>query len=196
MNRNWTMTLTGAAIAVAAPWAMAHPGHDAGPALAAGLAHPFTGWDHLLAMAAVGLWATQLGGRARWIVPVSFLGAMVAGGWMAASDVTLRLADQGVLASVLVLGLLVATAARLPLAWAAGVGGLFAVFHGYAHVAEMRPDDSLAGYALGFVIATAMLLGIGLAVGAVLQSVRLTVMMRVCGGVVALGAIALWVTAS
>jgi urease accessory protein len=106
------------------------------------------------------------------------------------------LADQGILVSVLLLGLLVATAARLPLAWAAGIAGCFAVFHGYAHVAEMHPGDSLPAYGLGFLIATAMLLGVGLAIGAVLQSVKLPVIMRVCGGVVALGAIALWVTAS
>jgi urease accessory protein len=197
MNRNWTMTYAAAAATAAmAPWALAHPGHDGGPASAAGFAHPFTGWDHFLAMAAVGLWAIQLGGRARSIVPASFLAAMFVGGWMAASDVTLRLADQGILVSVLLLGLLVATAARLPLAWAAGIAGCFAVFHGYAHVAEMHPGDSLPAYGLGFLIATAMLLGVGLAIGAVLQSVKLPVIMRVCGGVVALGAIALWVTAS
>jgi hydrogenase/urease accessory protein HupE len=60
----------------------------------------------------------------------------------------------------------------------------------------MHPGDSLPAYGLGFLIATAMLLGVGLAIGAVLQSVKLPVIMRVCGGVVALGAIALWVTAS
>src|SRR5258706_1221304 len=60
--------------------ASAHPGHDSGPVGAAGFAHPLTGWDHLLAMIAVGLWATQLGGKARWIVPASFVTAMLIGG--------------------------------------------------------------------------------------------------------------------
>jgi urease accessory protein len=176
--------------------ASAHPGHDTGPAGAAGFAHPFTGWDHLLAMVAVGLWATQLGGKARWIVPSSFLAAMLLGGAMAASDMTLRLADQGILVSVLVLGLLVAVAARLPLAWAAGIAGLFAICHGYAHVAEMRQGDSLFAYGAGFIIATGTLLAGGLGLGGLLQTIKLPIVMRVCGGVVALGAIALWITAS
>jgi urease accessory protein len=176
--------------------ASAHPGHDSGPAGAAGFAHPFTGWDHLLAMVAVGLWATQLGGKARWIVPSSFLAAMLLGGAMAASDMTLRLADQGILVSVLVLGLLVAVAARLPLAWAAGIVGLFAICHGYAHVAEMRQGDSLFAYSAGFLVATGMLLAGGLGLGGLLQTIKLPIVMRVCGGVVALGAIALWITAS
>lgn len=52
------------------PLAQAHPGH--GPAgFVTGFIHPLTGWDHLMAMLAVGLWASQLGGRARWALPAS-----------------------------------------------------------------------------------------------------------------------------
>lgn len=196
MKRQVAWMAAGAVLLLSGGVASAHPGHDTGPASAAGFAHSFTGWDHLLAMTAVGLWAMQMGGRAKWIVPVSFLTAMILGGWMAASEMTLRLADQGILASVLVLGLLVAVAARLPLAWAAAIVGVFAVCHGYAHVAEMRSGDSLVAYGAGFVIATGILLAGGLALGALLQRIRLPIVMRVCGGVVALGAIALWITAS
>jgi urease accessory protein len=188
------MSAAVAVLVLTAGVASAHPGHDTGPAGAAGFAHPFTGWDHLLAMVAVGLWATQLGGKARWIVPASFLAAMLLGGAMAASDMTLRLADQGILASVLVLGVMVAIAARLPIGVAAAIVGLFAIFHGYAHVAEMPPGNSLGAYAPGFMLATALLLAAGLAIGMLFQTIKLPVLMRICGGAVAIGAVALWVT--
>jgi urease accessory protein len=176
--------------------AFAHPGHDTGPAGAAGFAHPFSGWDHLLAMIAVGLWATQLGGRAKWLVPASFLAAMLLGGALAAADVTVRLAEQGVLTSVLVLGVLVAIAARLPLAAAAAIVGLFAIFHGYAHVSDMRPRDALSAYAPGFLLSTALLNLAGLGLGTLLQKAHLNVLTRICGGVVAIAAVALWITAA
>ena len=50
-----------------------------------------------------------------------------------------------------------------------GLVGLFAIFHGHAHGAEMPMDVSAAGYGAGFLIATALLhatgIGIGLSLG-------------------------------
>src|SRR4051812_46979770 len=127
---------------LAAPLAWAHPGQDGGGASVAGFMHPLSGWDHLLAMIAVGLWAAQLGGRARWLVPVSFVSAMALGGALAAAGIHLAMAEEGILASVLVLGALIAAAPRVVVPVACVIVGLFAVFHGYAHGVELRRGDS------------------------------------------------------
>jgi urease accessory protein len=171
--------------------ASAHPGHDTSSA-ASGFAHPFTGYDHLLAMLAVGLWSAQLGKRAIWILPASFLLAMCAGGALAATGMHLPIADQGILTSVLVLGILIATTARLPLALALTIVALFAVCHGFAHIAEMKPGASRFAYGSGFLLATASLHIAGLFIGSLLQKYKLPNLTRACGAVVACSAIALW----
>ncbi len=135
--------------------AYAHPGHADG--LAHGLAHPFGGLDHLVAMVAVGLWAAQLGGRAALLMPLSFVAALAVGGLLGVAGIALPYVETGILLSLLALGLLVAAAARLPLALGAGIVGVFALFHGYAHGAEMSPGASALAYALGFTMASAFL---------------------------------------
>lgn len=152
--------------------AFAHPGHDGehGGGLtwdfAGGFGHPLGGLDHLLAMVAVGLWAAQLGGRARWALPAAFLTALAAGAALGASGGVFGGLEQGIAASVLVLGLLVVTAARLPLAAGVILSAVFALFHGVAHGAEMPAAASGAAYGLGFLAATALLHAAGLGLGA------------------------------
>ncbi|EIP97466.1 hydrogenase/urease accessory protein [Opitutaceae bacterium TAV1] len=169
--------------------AQAHPGHDGGHELTwdfgGGFAHPFTGWDHLLAMTAVGLWAAILGGRARWLVPSAFVGLMVTGAVVAISGFVIPGVEQGIAASLLALGLLIAFAVRLPVAAGMAVTGLFAIFHGMAHGAEMPASASAFSYASGFVVATVILHAAGLALGMALQ--KQTVIARVAGGLVAAG---------
>lgn len=165
-----SLALTVSALVFAAT-AHAHPGHDGdhGGGLVwdftGGFGHPIGGLDHLLAMVAVGLWAAQLGGRARWAVPAAFLGALAAGAALGAGGLAFGGVEQGIAASVLVLGLLVVTAARLPLAAGMAVAAVFAVFHGVAHGAEMPADASGAAYGLGFLAATALLHTAGLGLG-------------------------------
>ena len=137
--------------------------HGAG--FEAGVAHPFTGLDHMLAMLAVGIWATQQGGRALWAIPLAFVGMMSLGGMLALTGMQLPLVETGIATSLLVLGLLVAFSTRLPIAAGATLTGLFALFHGYAHGTEIPLATSPAGYALGFMAATAALHGIGIALG-------------------------------
>jgi len=142
--------------------ALAHAPGAGEAGFAAGFAHPLLGLDHVLAMIAVGLWASQLGGRALWLVPASFVALMAAGAGL--SFITaLPAVELGISGSLIVLGALVALAARLPLALGALIVGIFALFHGHAHGAEM-PAASLA-YAAGFMVATAILHGIGVAAG-------------------------------
>jgi urease accessory protein len=187
--------LSSLAVLVVPTLASAHPGHGAGNAAAAGFAHPFTGLDHLLAMLAVGLWAAQLGGRARWMVPASFVAAMTVGGAMAFNDITLTIVEPAIITSVLVLGVLIAIAARMPVVVASAVVGLFAIFHGYAHVSEVRQGDAFLAYAAGFVVASALLHTLGLALGILFQQSRQPVLTRICGGLVTLAAVTLWIGA-
>ena len=148
--------------------ALAHPGHDGGLTwdFSGGFAHPFSGWDHVLAMVAVGLWAAQLGGRARFLVPASFLALMALGFALGRHGVFLPGAEQAIAASVVALGLLVARPARVPAAAAMALAGLFALFHGFAHGVEMPLSSGVLGYGAGFILATAALQAAGAGLGA------------------------------
>lgn len=117
--------------------AYAHVGVGETSGFAHGFTHPISGLDHVLAMILVGVFAFQLGGRALWLVPLSFVGMMAAGGIMSMNGIHVPLIELGIALSVIVLGTAVAFEVKAPVAIAAGLAGLFAIFHGYAHVAEM-----------------------------------------------------------
>jgi urease accessory protein len=163
--------------------------HGAG--LAQGLAHPFAGIDHLLAMVAVGLWAAQRGGRALWAVPLAFVAMMALGGALGIAGAPLPLVEPGIAGSLVVLGLLVALALRLPLAAAMAVVGAFAVFHGHAHGTELPEAMAPVAYAAGFVLATAALHGVGVAAGLALRRPMGQALVRASGAGVALAGLAL-----
>lgn len=150
------------ALLLAPAVAFAHPGHgDNG--LIAGIAHPLTGMDHLLAMIAVGLWAAQQQGAARWALPCTFVGTMLIGGVLGFSGLQLPALESGIAASVLALGLAVALVVRPPLALAVMATALFALFHGVAHGLELPEMSSPWAYAGGFIAATAALHAAGYA---------------------------------
>ncbi len=135
--------------------------------IAGGFHHPLHGLDHVLAMVAVGLWAAQMGRRAIWAVPYSFVGIMALGGALGVAGVPLPFVEQGILVSVLVMGLLVAASIRLPLLASMMLVGSFAIFHGHVHGTEMAGTLSAIPYAIGFLLATAILhtCGIAMALG-------------------------------
>ncbi len=173
--------------------ALAHANTGAGPAsgFSNGLAHPVLGLDHLLAMIAVGLWAAQLGGRAIWALPATFAGVMAFGGLAGAAGWNLPLVETGILVSVFLPGLLIASAARLP-AWAAALlAGAFALFHGHAHGSEMPAGASAWLYAGGFALATAALLAAGLGLGVALKNASIAPALRVAGAIVMLAGVML-----
>ena len=150
--------------------ASAHPGaagHMHG--FAHGFSHPLSGIDHVLAMVAVGLFAAHLGGRALWRVPLSFVSVMTFAGVAGVTGVALPSAESGIALSVVVLGLAVAFQLNVPTLVAASLAAFFAVFHGYAHGAEMPASTSWLSYGLGFVCATVLLhatgVGLGVAIG-------------------------------
>ena len=159
----------GAVLAVLPAVASAHPGHDGGHDLTwdffGGFAHPLGGLDHLLAMIAVGLWAAQVGGRARWLVPATFVGVMTLAAAFGPQLMAPAGFEQMIAASLLVFGLMVAMAKRLPLSAGLGLTALFAAFHGFAHGAEIPANSDGLSYGLGFVAATVLLHGAGLTLG-------------------------------
>jgi len=159
-------TLLAVALVLVPSLALAHPGlpghtHD----MANGFLHPLAGLDHILAMVAVGLLAAQLGGRALWLVPASFVAAMAAAGVAAMAGVGLPMTEVGIAASVVVLGGAVALRLAIPVAAATALVGFFAMFHGYAHGLETPETASGLLYGLGFVAATALLHGLGIGLG-------------------------------
>lgn len=175
------------AVLLAPAVAWAHPGlpgHTHG--FANGFAHPLSGLDHLLAMTAVGLWAVQRGGRAIWMAPLAFVSVMTLGGMLGMLGMgEVPLMEQAIAASVLILGIFLATASRLPLSMSIFVIGLFALFHGYAHGAEMPPTASGLSYGLGFVFATATLHLCGIGIGLAAQRMNSMKLVRYAGGVIA-----------
>jgi len=152
-------------LASASP-ALAHNGHGAN-GLLQGFVHPLGGLDHMLAMVTVGFYAAMLGGRALWFVPAAFLGAMALGGALGAADYGLPYTETGIAVSVIVLGLAVALRINLPTLAGMALAGLFAIFHGHTHGAEMPGTISGYEYAAGFLLATALLHATGIAIGLV-----------------------------
>lgn len=166
--------------------ALSHPDGHFGQPLLDGLAHPFSGADHLLAMVAVGLWAAVSGGRSLWAMPLAFLLALLAGGALGASGIALPGVEPMILASILLLGVAAALAFRPPLAL--GLVGIaaFGLAHGFAHGVE-GPAARLDLYALGFVATSASLHGLGLGLGMALDG-RIV---RLLGGATAVAGLAL-----
>lgn len=149
--------------ALAASPALAHTGIGHASGLAAGLAHPFLGADHLLAMLSVGIWSALAAPRKAWLAPAAFVAAMIVGATLGIAGIGLPAVESMVAASVLALGLMVVAGTRLP-AWA-GIAliGVFAVFHGHAHGSEAT--GAIVAYIVGFASATATIHLAGIGIG-------------------------------
>jgi urease accessory protein len=136
--------------------ASAHEIHSGGGFMA-GFNHPVLGFDHLLAMLSVGMLSTQLGGRAILTVPLAFVVFMLVGGVLGLYAIAVPFVEMGIALSVLLLGLAIACDRQLPLLFAMAFVGVFAIFHGHAHGAEMPELASPVLYALGFLCGTAVI---------------------------------------
>lgn len=198
MQGRWGMLMKRAAVVTfvaflifAPAAALAHPGHDGAGGLVQGFVHPVTGIDHVLAMIAVGLLAAQYGGRALWLVPLSFLVAMAIAGVIGMAGIAVPVVEVGIGVSVVVLGLAIAFQLRPPTFVAMAIVGFFALFHGYAHGTELVDGITGLSFALGFLLGTALLHGAGVGLGLLMQrqasSRRL---LQVGGGAMALVGIA------
>ncbi len=181
-------------LAVTASAVQAHTGHPIDSA-GAGALHPLTGLDHLLAMLGVGIWAAHIGAtgdrRATWLVPASFVVVMALGAVVGLSGAKLPLAEAGIIGSVVLIGLLIASTPKLPLWAPMALVALFAFCHGFAHGAEMPASSSALAYGAGFVAATIGLHLAGIAIGRIARHVADAWGVRVLGGAMALGGLAL-----
>jgi urease accessory protein len=166
------------------PTAGAHNIGAEGAGFITGLAHPFMGLDHLLAMIAVGIWAAQTGGSAVWRLPLSFIVMMAFAALISASGFSLPALEPLIAGSVVLLGLMVVFSIRLQINLSMLLVGLFAVFHGYAHGLEMPQASSAILYGSGFVLATSLLHLIGIGLGKV--AYRKHVLSRLSGSIIAI----------
>jgi urease accessory protein len=158
MTKQTLSTILLIAVIGAAGTALAHPGHGEHPgSFAAGLAHPWMGADHLLAMLAVGLWAARLGGKAVWGVPLAFMAAMGMGALLAFGGLAVPFVEPLIAASVLILGLLLAANLALPRVIPFLMAGGFAVLHGMAHGAEAPASALHLEYMTGFLLSTGLI---------------------------------------
>jgi urease accessory protein len=147
----------------AAAWAHEETGQAAG--FLAGLSHPVSGLDHVLAMVAVGLWGAVLGPPAIWVLPVAFPLVMAPGGLLGLLGIPVPGVEVGIAVSAIVLGAMVLAEARPPLWVAATIVASFAIFHGHAHGRELPEGASALLYSLGFVVATGLLHAVGILLG-------------------------------
>jgi len=149
----------------------------------------------LLAMIAVGILASQQGGKSLWLLPVSFVAMMVVGGALGIAGVAVPFVELGIVGSVIVLGAVIALGKHMPTGAAMALVGVLAIFHGHAHGTEMPVDASGFEYGLGFAIATAMLHAVGLGLGLAAQKAAekfAPVAVRIGGGVIAAAGLALF----
>ena len=189
-TRNMLVLMLSAALTlISADPVLAHTGGITG-GLFSGFSHPITGWDHVVAMVAVGLWGAFLGRPAIWILPVVFSLVMAFGGALGVLGVPLPQVETGIAVSAIVLGLVVALAVRPPLWIAAVIVGIFAIFHGHAHGTELPGAANPFAYALGFVVATGLLHITGILFGLLTRWPVGQMMVRAGGAVIALAGLA------
>ena len=144
-------------ILVSATPAFAHAGHG----IASGFLHPFLGWDHLIAMLAVGAWGATLGVRAMWAVPAAFVSAMIVGGLFGMSGIEVPFVETMILASVLALAGFAVARVKMPIWSGMAIVGLFALAHGFAHGAEIPEVANPWVFVAGFVTATSLIHALG-----------------------------------
>jgi urease accessory protein len=161
--------------------------------LASGFSHPLSGWDHTLAMVAVGVWGAQLGAPAMWLLPVAFPMMMAGGAFLGLVGAPLPGVEIAIAASALLLGLMVTFERRYPVGAAMVIVGFFAIFHGHAHGSELVPGTSALPYSAGFILATGCLHAVGILVGLAHAVPAGRALLRAAGAVVAIAGLAfLW----
>jgi len=184
-TRTWIRLGLSALVLCAPALAQAHSESGTVGGFISGFLHPLTGLDHIAAMVAVGIWGAWLGAPAMWLLPVIFPLVMAMGGALGVMGVPLPGVELAIALSGVVLGVMVAFAVRPPLWVAAVLVGFFAIFHGYAHGAELPEAANAVTYAVGFVMATGLLHLGGIAVGLLARWRWGRIAMRGCGVAIA-----------
>lgn len=194
MKRSQLIALGAAAIlAATSQAAQAHVGAGQASGFAHGYGHPIGGLDHILAMVMVGVLAFQIGGRAMWLVPLSFVTVMLLAGVVGGTGIALPFVELGIGLSVVALGAAVALGLRIAVVLAMGLVGFFATFHGFAHGAEMPATISGLAYGAGFVLATSILHALGIGLGLMLSRIASpkSNLFKATGSVTALAGVAM-----
>ena len=176
------------AMALGSAAAFAHTGSGTG-GFVGGFEHPLFGPDHVAAMLAVGLWGAFLGPPAIWLLPIVFPLVMACGAVAGIVGVALPGVEIGIAVSALVLGVMVALAMRPPLWIAAVLVGVFAIFHGHTHGAELPPGTDAVAFSIGFVVATGLLHLTGIAFGLLARWPAGRIAVRAAGGAIVLAGI-------
>lgn len=181
---------TAVVLGAVATGASAHSGEGGAAGFASGFMHPILGWDHVIAMVAVGLWGAFLGRPAVWVLPIVFPLVMAVGGALGVAAVPITGVEVGIAVSAIVLGGMVAFAARPPLWVAAVIVGAFAVFHGHAHGMELPEAADPLSFSLGFVLATGLLHLGGIVFGLLVRWPAGKLTVRAGGALIAAGGLA------
>lgn len=177
--------VVGCSALIAVP-AAAHDGTGLAGGFVAGFLHPISGFDHLLAMVSVGLWGAFLGRPLIYVLPMLFPGMMTVGAALGMAAVAFPPVEIGIALSVIILGVVILFAVRAPVVAACMVVGLFALFHGYSHGAELPSAADPVGYSAGFVVCTGLLHLAGIALGLLRTTSTGTLVLRATGGVIAI----------
>lgn len=188
-DRTLRILLFAAGLVLIAGPASAHPVEGVAGGFISGFLHPLLGWDHVAAMVAVGLWGAFLRAPAIWVLPIVFPLVMAIGGAIGVLGVPLPGVETGIALSSLVLGLMVAFGVRAPLWLASIMVGIFAIFHGYAHGAELPHAANAIAFAVGFVLATGALHLAGIAFGLLIDRPYGGIAVRALGALIALAGI-------
>ena len=149
--------------------ASAHALHDSGASFFAGFAHPLLGLDHVLAMLAIGLGASQMLMRSAWPVPAAFAVAITAGALLAPSMIPAPVLEWLVVGSVCALGLLVLSKQHVRMGYGYAVITVFAFVHGAAHAVEQPAEFSTVAYLAGVLLASTALQIVGAAIASLLK---------------------------
>lgn len=185
-SRNLISLLTAAIFVTFASSVSAHTTTGITGGFISGFMHPVLGWDHVIAMVAVGLWGAFLGNPAIWVLPVVFPLVMAFGGALGVMGIPIPVVETGIAASAVVLGAMVAFAVRPPIWVAAVIVGAFAIFHGHAHGTELPNAANPLAYSLGFVVSTGLLHLSGIAFGLLVRWPAGKIAVQTGGGLIAL----------
>jgi urease accessory protein len=189
MKRNALRSCLVAAFILAPALAQAHAQAGEASGFLTGFLHPLSGFDHIIAMVAVGLWGAQLGAPAIWLLPVTFPIVMAVGGFLSLIGVPIPGVEIGIALSGVLLGAVVMIEHRPPLFIAAALVAIFAIFHGHAHGAELPPGASGLTYSIGFVIATGLLHACGIGIGTLHRWSYGRLALRALGGLISAGGV-------
>ena len=171
-RRSCLVSLLGCSAWTSFAWAHPQANFSTSGSLASGLAHPCLGFDHLLAMVAVGLLAVQLGRRAIWALPTGFVSGMLFGGLVGIFGWQLPATELAIALSLVTLGTAVAVGRQYPLFGTSLAVALLGLFHGHAHGTEIPSLAAPAWYVVGFLAATLLLHLAGAGVGSLATRVK------------------------